>query len=122
MDNDDIWRMVRDEREEILSFLRSLSPEQWNVPSLCEGWRVRDVAVHLLVDEPPREIGWPRAVAKLAGLGLSVHRLNDWWVLPACRARRSGHGRQDRQPADRRASSRSRSCSMTRRVVVPIRP
>jgi hypothetical protein len=37
MDNDDTWRMVRDEREEILSFLRSLSPEQWDVPSLCEG-------------------------------------------------------------------------------------
>jgi uncharacterized protein (TIGR03083 family) len=80
MDIDDTWRMVQDEREEILSFLRSLSPEQWDVPSMCEGWRVRDVAVHLLVDEPPREIGWPRAVAKLAGLKFSVHRLNDWWV------------------------------------------
>jgi uncharacterized protein (TIGR03083 family) len=72
--------MVGDEREEILGFLGSLTPAQWDTPSLCEGWRVRDVAVHLLVDEPFREIGWPRGLAKLAGMGFSVHRANAWWV------------------------------------------
>ena len=80
MDSDGLWRMVSDEREEILGFLGSLTPAQWDTPSLCEGWRVRDVAVHLLVDEPFREIGWPRGLAKLAGMGFSVHRANAWWV------------------------------------------
>ena len=80
MDHHGMWRMVRDEREDILAFLRALTPGQWDASSLCEGWRVRDVAVHLLVDEPFREIGWPRGLAKLAGMGFSVHRANAWWV------------------------------------------
>jgi uncharacterized protein (TIGR03083 family) len=28
--------------------LESLTPEQWEGPSLCEGWRVRDVAGHIV--------------------------------------------------------------------------
>ena len=99
MDSDGIWRMVSDEREEILGFLGSLTPAQWDTPSLCEGWRVRDVAVHLLVDEPFREIGWPRGLAKLAGMGFSVHRANAWWVAhvadqPAARPGRTFAGRE----------------------------
>src|SRR5262245_38866610 len=31
--------------EELLS---QLDDEQWNAPSRCEGWRVRDVAAHLV--------------------------------------------------------------------------
>lgn len=80
MDQDGVWSMVRSEREEILEFLAQLTPEQWNAPSLCARWRVRDVAVHLLVDEPFREIGWPRGLAKFVGMGLSVHRANAWWI------------------------------------------
>lgn len=80
MGTDDMWRMVGEERAEILGFLSALTPAQWDAPSLCEGWRVRDVAVHLLVDEPFRELGWPRALAKLAGMGFSVHRANTWVI------------------------------------------
>jgi uncharacterized protein (TIGR03083 family) len=29
--------------------LRSLSPEEWRVPSRCEGWEVRGVASHVVV-------------------------------------------------------------------------
>jgi uncharacterized protein (TIGR03083 family) len=80
MDQDRMWRMVGQERQEILGFLRDLTPVQWQTPSLCAGWRVQDVAVHLLVDEPFRELGWPRGLAKLARMGFSVHRANAWVV------------------------------------------
>lgn len=30
------------------AMLEGLGPEQWDEPSLCEGWRVRDVAGHLI--------------------------------------------------------------------------
>src|SRR6266851_5745933 len=76
----DPWRMYADERADIHDFLASLAPGQWNAPSLCEGWRVRDVAVHLLVDEPVEQLGLPRALVKAASLRFSVHRINDWWV------------------------------------------
>ncbi|HEX2912847.1 MAG TPA: maleylpyruvate isomerase family mycothiol-dependent enzyme [Chloroflexia bacterium] len=35
------------ERGELLALCRSLSPEEWERPSLCEGWRVRDIIAHL---------------------------------------------------------------------------
>jgi uncharacterized protein (TIGR03083 family) len=42
--------MIAAERSELLEFLRTLSADEWLVPSLCEGWRVRDVVAHLLWD------------------------------------------------------------------------
>jgi uncharacterized protein (TIGR03083 family) len=43
----DTWEMVDAERKDNIAMLEGLSPEQWEVPSLCGGWRVRDVAAHL---------------------------------------------------------------------------
>ena len=41
------WSAVRTMRLRIADLLESLSPAEWNAPSLCRGWRVRDVAGHL---------------------------------------------------------------------------
>ena len=38
--------LARAEREEFADFLSGLTPEQWEHPSLCAGWSVRDVAAH----------------------------------------------------------------------------
>jgi len=38
--------MARDEREEFASFLDGLTSQQWNSPTLCELWTVREVAIH----------------------------------------------------------------------------
>jgi uncharacterized protein (TIGR03083 family) len=35
------------ERAELAAILGALSPEQWDVPSLCAGWQVRDTVAHL---------------------------------------------------------------------------
>ena len=34
----------------IRGLLYDLSPEDWNQPSLCQGWRVRDVIGHVCTD------------------------------------------------------------------------
>lgn len=47
MNTDEIWRCVDDQRIELASLLEGLTAEQWTAPSLCDGWRVRDVAAHL---------------------------------------------------------------------------
>ena len=39
-------QMARDEREEFAALLDGLTPQQWESPTLCDQWRVRDVAVH----------------------------------------------------------------------------
>jgi uncharacterized protein (TIGR03083 family) len=36
------------ERQELLTLCRDLVPDEWEKPSLCEGWRVRDVVAHLV--------------------------------------------------------------------------
>lgn len=50
-DRSDVRRMVADERRDLAAFLRTLGPEDWERPSLCERWRVRDVVAHLLYDD-----------------------------------------------------------------------
>jgi uncharacterized protein (TIGR03083 family) len=47
VNTDEIWRCVDDQRIELAGLLESLDVEQWTAPSLCDGWRVRDVAAHL---------------------------------------------------------------------------
>ena len=47
MDQDAYWDAVRTTRHKVADLLASLRPEEWERPSLCEGWRVRDVAGHL---------------------------------------------------------------------------
>ena len=39
-------QMARDEREEFASFLDGLTPDQWESPTLCDRWTVREVAIH----------------------------------------------------------------------------
>ncbi len=34
---------ARAERESFAAFLETLSPEQWQAPTLCERWNVREV-------------------------------------------------------------------------------
>lgn len=35
------------EREEVLKVAKSLSADEWEMPSDCEGWRIQDVIVHM---------------------------------------------------------------------------
>src|SRR4051794_23511261 len=49
MGTTDVDRLRLDEMESISATLRTLTAEQWDAPSLCEGWRTRDVISHMLV-------------------------------------------------------------------------
>lgn len=43
---EDIRAMIAAERRDQLELLRNLTEEQWDAPSLCEGWRVKEVVAH----------------------------------------------------------------------------
>ena len=43
----DTMRLARDERAELADFLATLTPEQWDAPTLCTLWRVRHVVAHI---------------------------------------------------------------------------
>ena len=44
----DVRRLAREERADLAAFLATLSPQQWQAPTLCAGWRVRDVVAHVI--------------------------------------------------------------------------
>ena len=47
--DDSYWSAVRSVRLDVADLLESLGEADWDAPSLCRGWRVRDVAGHLSV-------------------------------------------------------------------------
>jgi uncharacterized protein (TIGR03083 family) len=44
----DVRHLARDERADFAAFLATLSPQQWQAPTLCARWRVRDVVAHVI--------------------------------------------------------------------------
>ncbi len=54
MDAETSWRVIEQERLSLADLLEGLSEDEWNTPSLCEGWRIKDVATHVaLAPQPP---------------------------------------------------------------------
>src|SRR3954447_22054870 len=44
---DAVWAVVDRERIRLADLLAELTDDEWNRPSLCAGWSVREVAAHL---------------------------------------------------------------------------
>jgi uncharacterized protein (TIGR03083 family) len=44
----DVGPLVAAERRTLADFLDTLAPAEWDVPSLCLAWRVRDVVAHIV--------------------------------------------------------------------------
>jgi uncharacterized protein (TIGR03083 family) len=64
VDRDEVWRAIDEERLSLTGLLDSLSDQEWETPSLCAGWRVRDVAAHLTLAQMrtvPAVVGAVRA-------------------------------------------------------------
>jgi uncharacterized protein (TIGR03083 family) len=54
MDTEERWQVVVEQRLALAELLAGLSETDWEQPSLCVGWRVRDVAAHVtLIPIPP---------------------------------------------------------------------
>jgi uncharacterized protein (TIGR03083 family) len=70
----DVMAMAREERTELADFLASLRLEQWDQPSLCLGWRIRDVAAHAVSYE---EHGLADLIKRLARARFRPGRLNE---------------------------------------------
>jgi uncharacterized protein (TIGR03083 family) len=66
-------QMARDERVEFASFLEGLTPEQWDSPTLCDQWPVRDVAIHTVSYD---ELSTAGLVGRFLKGRLSTDRIN----------------------------------------------
>lgn len=69
----DTMALARDERTDLAEFLAGLSTEQWDAPTLCENWRVRDVVAHIYSYE---DLGLARTAVRMATSGFNGDRAN----------------------------------------------
>ncbi|MFD7549020.1 maleylpyruvate isomerase family mycothiol-dependent enzyme [Streptomyces sp. NPDC059578] len=73
-DDDFVRDAIAAERGELADLLDTLHPEQWDAPSLCAGWRVREVAAHM-------SLGFryplPRVLWELVRARGGLHRMTD---------------------------------------------
>ena len=59
-----LMSMARDERADLAAFLTTLTPQQWDTPSLCSGWTVKDVVAHVISYEELNAMGLLKRFAK----------------------------------------------------------
>ncbi|MFY0407746.1 maleylpyruvate isomerase family mycothiol-dependent enzyme [Solicola sp. PLA-1-18] len=74
MSKPDLMGLAQQERAALLDLLRDLSDDQWDQPSLCSGWTVRDVAVHVVSYD---ELSTTALARTMVAGGLSPTRAND---------------------------------------------
>jgi len=69
----DAMSLAREERADLADLLATLTPAQWNAPSLCSRWRVRDVVAHMFSYE---ELGIPGLIGRFLKGGVFPARVN----------------------------------------------
>lgn len=79
----DIETLVDAESEHLIAALEDLDHGQWNAPSLCAGWSIRDVVIHLLM---PYELSFPRFLLKMAAARFNFDRLAYRWATEDARS------------------------------------
>lgn len=72
--NDPIVLATRAERARFADLLAGLDSDAWSQPSLCEGWRVREVVAHITM---AYRLGTLAFVGGLIRSGFSFHRFAD---------------------------------------------
>jgi uncharacterized protein (TIGR03083 family) len=71
LDVDAVWAAIDRQRLDLADLLDELTDEEWEQPSLCTGWRLRDVAVHLAL----AQTGPARATVDLVRAGGRLQRM-----------------------------------------------
>jgi len=66
--------LARAEREDFAAFLETLTPQQWEAPTLCDKWNVRQVATHAISFD---ELSRGQLVGRFVKGLLIVDRIND---------------------------------------------
>lgn len=69
-----LWMSVHDERAALLELLETLTPDQWDGPTLCSKWRVRDVVGHVIGGT---EVKLPSALLAIAASGFRMNHYID---------------------------------------------
>jgi hypothetical protein len=72
MDKQQVWPTIHAERRALIDDLRSVDEAAWSTPSLCAGWTVKDVLVHMTTTAGMTP---PKFVVKVASAGFSLTKM-----------------------------------------------
>lgn len=70
----DVRTEIAAERSELADVLDTLTEQQWDAPTLCKGWRVRDVVAHMSMGF---RYSFGSTALELARSGGNLHRMTD---------------------------------------------
>jgi uncharacterized protein (TIGR03083 family) len=68
----DTWQMIKEERTSLVDALAALPAADWDAPSLCAGWPVRDVVAHMIATA---NMTPPKFVLELGRSGFNFQKL-----------------------------------------------
>lgn len=74
MESADIWSTIHAERRALADDLANLTDAQWQTPSLCDRWSVRDVLAHMT---GTAVVTFPTFAVGLIGSGLRIDTMFD---------------------------------------------
>ncbi len=70
----DVRAEIAANRRELADVLDGIPADSWNAPSLCAGWRVREVVAHITM---PFRYSTGRFLTELARSGMRFHHMSD---------------------------------------------
>ncbi|WP_216215418.1 maleylpyruvate isomerase family mycothiol-dependent enzyme [Amycolatopsis aidingensis] len=78
----EVLALAADERADFADFLETLTPSQWQAPSLCADWTVRDVVAHVISYD---ELSWWETTKRFARGRFVPGRINQLGVAEYAR-------------------------------------
>jgi uncharacterized protein (TIGR03083 family) len=73
LSRDQIWEAIDAHRLRVADLLDQLSPAEWDRPSLCAGWAVRDVAAHLTLQQLGLREAMPSILRARGDIDRAIH-------------------------------------------------
>jgi uncharacterized protein (TIGR03083 family) len=84
-----VTHLFQPEREALLDTLRGLEPAAWRLATVCEGWTVKDVALHVLAGDigivARKRDGFSMPLPEADSFVEALNRHNDIWIDAARR-------------------------------------
>lgn len=70
----DTFALIAQQRRAVADVLATVSEDEWASPSLCDGWRIQELAAHLTM---PFRVSNPRFFLSLIGAGGNIAKVMD---------------------------------------------
>ena len=78
MDRDEVWRTIDQQRVELADLMETFTEADWETPSLCEGWRVREVAALLTLAHTTLPEALGSAIRARGGFNRMIYQTAIW--------------------------------------------